>query len=181
MPQYVDFPYHPQFWGESELFLCLLVLGLHSVEKSFKCIFTVCLSQSSVQSWTIPWLSGFRESIRGQCSEFGMLLRSGSNPAVTDLFRTTACAADFRSCVAVHLLIIMLHLHLGYVIVYHHVSVCIQGLKQIPFICRVPYMKFGLVLFPVYDWHWIKLLPAGVLGSTRIQQASERLWISNGV
>lgn len=64
MPQYVDFPYHPQFWGESELFFCLLVFGLHAVEQSFKCICAVCLSQSSTQSSDSPvayWLPRVRQ------------------------------------------------------------------------------------------------------------------------
>lgn len=70
---------------------------------------------------TIPQLSGFKKSIRGQCcSEFGTSLHSGSNPPAPDLFRTIAHAADFRSNIAVRFFVVKLHLHLGYVIVYHY-------------------------------------------------------------
>lgn len=88
-------------------------------------VLSVCL-RAAHSLLTVPWLTGFQESVRGQCClEFGTLLHSGSNPPVTVLFRTIASAADFRSSVAVHLFIVMLHLPPGYVIVYHY-DFCLQ-------------------------------------------------------
>lgn len=102
---------------------CMLQKNHLSVSLLSACLRAAC------SLLTISWLSDFQESIRGQfCSEFGILLHSASNPPMTDLFRTIACAADFRSSVAVHLFIVMLHLPLGYVIFYHyHFCLCLRA------------------------------------------------------
>lgn len=47
------------------------------------------------------------------------LLHSGSNSPATDLFRAITYTADFRSSLAAYLVIVMVHLHPSYVIVYH--------------------------------------------------------------